>query len=83
MVSETEAYRHLIKYSCKRYGTDQNYYPFAEHPRFMFYVNDRLTRHRSFAQSKIYLKHNPEDATLTAIELKTALQSNDGKSHYF
>lgn len=76
-VTETDAYRHLIKYACKLAYSNELYYPFAEHPRFMFYVNDRLIRHRSFTQSKIYLLQNLEDANMSALELKEHLQSND------
>lgn len=77
-VSETDAYRHLLKFACNRSGSGHLYYPFAEHPRFMFYVNDRLMRHRSFSQSKIYLKQNVEDANLTASELKNLIMTNNG-----
>ena len=74
---------HLIKYACKRAKSNELYYPFAEHPRFMFYVNDRLIRHRSFTQSKIYMLQNPEDANMTALELKELLESNNGLKLYF
>ena len=77
-VSETDAYRHLIKYACKNSEGDF-YYPFAEHPRFLFYAYDRLRRHRTLDQSKVYLKQNPQDAALTIDELKEIINSNDSK----
>jgi hypothetical protein len=57
------------------------YYPFAQHPRFLFYVCDRLRRHRTLDQCKVYLKQNPNDATLTIDDLKAILTS--GNSKYF
>ncbi len=54
-VSETETYRHLIRFAGKRVNSDELYYPFAEHPRFMFYVQDRLIRHRTLDQCKMGL----------------------------
>jgi len=79
-VSETDTYRHLIKYACRRAYSEELYYPFAEHPRFMFYVQDRLVRHRTLDQSKIYLKNNSQDANLSVKELKDAIKNNNGKS---
>jgi hypothetical protein len=78
-VSETDAYRHLIKFACRRANSEELYYPFAEHPRFMFYVQDRLVRHRTLDQSKIYLKNNSQDANLSVKELKDAIKNNNGK----
>jgi len=70
----------LIKYACRRAYSEELYYPFAEHPRFMFYVQDRLVRHRTLDQSKIYLKNNSQDANLSVKELKDAIKNNNGKS---
>jgi len=80
-VDETDAYRHLMKYLCKNSKGDY-YYPFAEHPRFLFYVCDRLRRHRTLDQCKVYLKQNPNDATLTIDELKSILSSGNSKLIY-
>jgi len=77
-VTETEGYRHLIKFACKKAYSDELYYPFAQHPRFMFYANDRLTRHRTLDQSKVYLKQNPADANITISELKEAIRTDNG-----
>ena len=68
----------MIKYACKNSEGDF-YYPFAEHPRFLFYAYDRLRRHRTLDQSKVYLKQNPQDAALTIDELKEIINSNDSK----
>ncbi len=77
-VSETEAYRHLIKYACKN-SKGIIYYPFTNHPRFLFYVADRLRRHRTLSQSKVYLKQNNNDAALTIQELKEIIDKNESK----
>lgn len=77
-VSETEAYRHLIKYVCKD-SNGELYYPYTSHPRFLFYVSDRLRRHRTLNQSKVYLKQNNEDASLTIQELKEIISKNDSE----
>lgn len=77
-VDETEAYRHLMKYLCKNTNGDY-YYPFAQHPRFLFYAADRLRRHRTLVQSRVYLKNNPNDAALTIKELKEIIDSRDCK----
>lgn len=67
-VTETEGYRHLLKYCCKN-SNGELYYPFAQHSRFLFYVADRLRRHRTLTQCKVYLKQKSADATLTIQEL--------------
>lgn len=77
-VDETEAYRHLMKYLCKD-SKGEFYYPFAQHPRFLFYVCDRLRRHITLDQCKVYLKQNPNDATLTIDDLKAILTSGNSK----
>jgi len=81
-VSETEAYRHLIKFSCKRVNSEELYYPFAEHPRFMFYVQNRLIRQGTLDQSKMYLKNNVQNANMTVLELKDAILNNKSKIKY-
>ena len=57
-VSETDGFKHLLKYSTLNTKTNEMYYPFAKHPRFKFWAYDRLRRHRSLDQTKIYLKQN-------------------------
>ncbi len=80
IVTETEAYKYLIKFACKKAKTGELYYPFAEHPRFMFLVADRLRRHRTIDQSGIYLKNNPGDATMTIEDIKNIIKN--GQSMY-
>jgi hypothetical protein len=75
-VTETEGYKHLIKYCCKD-SKNNLYYPFAQHPRFLFYVSDRLRRHRTLTQSKVYLQQNSCDATLSIGELKQIISDNN------
>jgi len=44
------------------------------------YVQDRLVRHGTLDQSKIYLKNYSQDANLSVKELKDAIKNNNGKS---
>ena len=57
-VSETDGFKHFLKYAAKRTENSEYYYPFAKHPRFKFWAYDRLRRHRALDQSKVYLKQN-------------------------
>jgi hypothetical protein len=42
-VSETDGFKHLMKVAVKN-SKNQYYYPFASHPRFKFWSNDRVRR---------------------------------------
>jgi hypothetical protein len=57
-VSETDGFKHLLRYTTLNSQTNLQYYPFAKHPRFKFWAYDRLRRHRSLDQAKIYLHQN-------------------------
>lgn len=57
-VTETEGFKHLLKYATLKSETNEYYYPFAKHPRFKFCAYDRIRRHRALKQSKVYLKQN-------------------------
>ena len=57
-VSETDGFKHLLKYATEHTTNQEMYYPFVKHPRFKFWSYDRLRRHRALEQSKIYLKQN-------------------------
>ena len=57
-ISETDAYKHLLKYATKKTSTNEYYYPFVTHPRFKFWAYDRIRRHRALDQCKVYLKQN-------------------------
>ena len=76
-VSETLAIKHLIKVVTKSANTDQLYYPYAQHPRFKFWFYDRLRRHRSLKQCKVFMKHNPQEANLSIKELKQLISNGD------
>lgn len=76
-VSEGICFKHLLKYAAKLSDTQEFYYPFAEHPRFKFWAYDRLRRHRSLEQSKIYMQQNVDQANLTIAELKALINSGD------
>ena len=71
------AVKHLLKFACKD-SNDTYYYPFSSHPRFKFWAYDRIRRHRSLDQSKVFLKQNPNEANLTISELKQLI--NNGQS---
>ncbi len=57
-VSETDGFKHLLKYATKNSVNNNFYYPFAKHQRFKFWAYDRIRRHRALDQSNIYLKQN-------------------------
>jgi hypothetical protein len=76
-VSEQEATAHLLRYAELDPISGEMYYPFAEHERFMFWMNDRIRRCRSLSQTRVYLKKNPGDAALSVPELRQLVQSND------
>ena len=64
-----------MKFAC-RDSDKKYYYPFAQHPRFKFWAYDRLRRHRSLGQCRVFLKNNNEDNNLTICELKSMLTQN-------
>ncbi len=68
-VTETQGFKHLMKFACLN-SAGKYYYPFAQHPRFKFWAYDRIRRHRTLGQCKIYLKNNNNDNNLTIGELK-------------
>ena len=78
-VSETIGFKHLLK-NATRNSKNEFYYPFSEHPRFKFWAYDRLRRHRGIDQCNVYLKKNPQDATLTIGELKNFCGSSESDS---
>ena len=76
-VTEPLAVKHLMKYATRSAKTNEYFYPFASHPRFKFWFYDRIRRHRSLDQSKVYLKQNPSDNNLTIRELKDSIRTGD------
>jgi hypothetical protein len=78
--TETVGFKHLLKTVSKRASNGEFYYPYAEHPRFKFWSYDRLRRHRSLDQARIFMKQNPDEANLTIEDLKNKLKSNEGKT---
>jgi hypothetical protein len=77
-VSETQAINHLIKVVANNSKNEQ-YYPIASHPRFKFWYYDRLRRHRSLEQCKIYMTQHKEDANLTIKQLKELITNDNSK----
>lgn len=75
LIKEQEGIQHLIKYA----NLDSNgklYYPFAKHSRFLFYAHDRIKRHTTLKQCKVYLKQNPKDANLTVQDIQNMNSKN-------
>lgn len=77
-VKENDAINHLMKYAI-RDSKGNLYYPFASNARFIFYAHDRIKRHATIKQCKVYLNHNTNDANLTADDLK---HMNSKKIYY-
>ena len=69
----------MLKCIRKRATNGEYYNPFAEHPRFKFWAYDRLRRHRSLEQSRIFMKQNPNETNLTIEDLKAKISLGDGK----
>ncbi len=78
-MSTKQKHKYLIKFTCKSPRTGELYYPFAENPRLMFIVADRLRRHRTIDQSGIYLKQNPGDASMTIADIKNLVKNGQCK----
>lgn len=68
-VKENDAIAHLMKYAITN-SNGKLYYPFASNSRFIFYAHDRIKRHATIKQCKVYLNQNTNDANLTADDLK-------------
>ncbi len=80
-ISETLAINHLIKVVANNSNGEQ-YYPIASHPRFKFWFYDRLRRHRSLEQCKIYMQQQKEDANLTIEQLKKLMTTGDSNAYW-
>ncbi len=57
-VSETDGFKHLLKYATRHSVTNELYFPFAKHPRFKFWAYDRSRRRRGLNQCSVYLDQN-------------------------
>ena len=81
-MSLTESNKHLLKYAVLSEQSESDelepvyIYPFAEHDRWINWVQNINERHRVNDQRNIYLKKNPEDANLTECELRKIVQEN-------
>lgn len=86
-VTESHAAAHLLKYAeldpaepvSQLHPSGQLYYPFAEHERFMFWMADRIRRHRALSQAKVYFRQNPRDEALTMDQLKDMIHTGEIK----
>ncbi|CAF1021150.1 unnamed protein product [Brachionus calyciflorus] len=74
-VSGALGFKHLMKSVAKSYKNDEFYYAWAKHQRFKFWAYDRLRRHRSLEQCKIFLKHNVHEANLTIKDLRIIINT--------
>ncbi|CAF1095519.1 unnamed protein product [Brachionus calyciflorus] len=72
-VSEALGFKHLMKSVAKSYKNEEFYYAWAKHQKFKFWAYDRLRRHMSLEQCKIFLKHNVHEANLTINDLKNII----------
>ncbi|CAF0951603.1 unnamed protein product [Brachionus calyciflorus] len=77
-VTETLGFKHLLKCVTK-HSNGFNYYHFAQHPRFKFWAYDRIRRHRSLDQCKVFMKQNPNEANLTIEDLKNLLKTGESE----
>jgi len=48
----------------ERAGNGEYYFPFAEHQRFKFWAYDRLRRHRSLSQARVFMKQYPDETIM-------------------
>lgn len=53
------------------------FYPFAQHDRLIFWIVDRIRRHRALSQCSIFLKHHPEEEALTMEPLQEMTRSGE------
>ncbi|RNA27124.1 ATP-dependent DNA helicase PIF1, partial [Brachionus plicatilis] len=76
-ITEGLGFKHLLKCVATNSKTKKFYYPFAQHPRFKFWAYDRLRRHRSLEQCKIFMKQNPNESNLSVKDLKDLLKTGE------
>ncbi|RNA16317.1 ATP-dependent DNA helicase PIF1 [Brachionus plicatilis] len=74
-VTESLAFKHLMKSAAKSYKNCHFYYAWAKHQRFKFWAYDRLRRHRSLDQCKVFFKHNVHEANLSMNQLKSMINT--------
>lgn len=72
-VREHDATTHLIKFAAINPISGHLFYPFAAHNRFIFWMNDRIRRHRTMEQGNVFLNCNTGDATMTIEDLKKVI----------
>ena len=72
-VSEQEMVAHLLKYAYQRVDGTWHH-PFASHPRFSFWMLNKLQRHKAMADADLTLKKEPRMQELTVDEIQKYLQ---------
>lgn len=77
-VTFSDAIKHYVRY----WDPSARRYPFAEHTRFLHYVQDRDERSRIQAQCSVYLQQNPEDADKTIGDLREDLRGSNNQALY-
>ena len=73
----TEANEHYFNYILKNTDSDGNSttsFPFAEHPRWMYWVHNMAERKRCSGQRSIYIQRSPHDANLTEESLRRIVE---------
>ncbi|RNA33788.1 ATP-dependent DNA helicase PIF1 [Brachionus plicatilis] len=73
--TESLAFNNLMKSAAKRYKYGHFYYAWAKHQRFKFWAYDRLRRHRSLDQYKVFFKHNVHESNLSMNQLKSMINN--------
>jgi hypothetical protein len=69
---------HLLKYSEKSVKEPTKIiYSFVQHNRFIFWMNDRIRRHRTLSQANVFLQKNPEVGAMSMEEIKDLLAAQD------
>jgi hypothetical protein len=76
-LSEAEATSHLLRLVEVHPVNQKIYYPFAMHDRFIFFMQDRIQRHRILEQTRIFLKQHPGDRALNLDEIQNMINHGE------
>ena len=74
-VSMKDAIEHYMKY----FDVKLNRYPFAEHPRFLHYVQNIDERQRINSQASVYINQNAVDRDMSKEDLMKILKSKNAE----
>ncbi len=76
-MNELDMVAHLLKVSESHPVTGKVYYPFFSHDRFIFFMHDRILRHHALNQTNVYLKQNPQDASMSIEDIQRAIENGE------